>query len=164
MKRTVVGLLAATIVSFVATLGAQDQSQSSATARSGDSRDMTLTGCLSKDVRGHFMLNNAMAGTSSSSSTSPAPGASRSTTSSSSQYASNATWHLSGSSADLEKNIGKKIQVSGTPAPASASAPKPDSESARTTPPAPGAVGTAGAGAERTLNVKTVTMVAATCS
>jgi hypothetical protein len=161
MKRTVTGLFAATIVSFVATLGAQEQQQppGGAAARSGESRDITLTGCLAKDASGKFMLNNAMAGASTSPSSASPP--SQSATASSAQSAANATWQLSGSASDLEKNIGKKIQVSGTPAAASASAaPRPDA----TTPPAPGAVGTAGSGAARTLDVKTVTMVAATCS
>jgi len=75
-------------------------------------------------------------------------------TSASSSSAS--TWKLEGSSSDLEEHIGHKIQVTGKEKPAAA--PEPGATT--------GTSGTTGASSSnsRSLDVKSVKMVAASCS
>jgi len=112
----------------VVTLGAQTTRQTGSDQRTGSSRsestkEVTVSGCLSKDASGNYTLTNARIeppGSSSSSGTAGTTGTATGTasgtssTSSSSLYGSGSeTWRLSGKSADLDKHIGHKIQVTG---------------------------------------------------
>jgi len=164
MSRTVIGMCMAAAFG-IATLAAQSTSTSTAQTTMSKSDNITVSGCLQKDARGGFVLNNAQIDTStdkssssygSSTTTGTTGSAATSTTASSSM---SSTWKLEGSSSDLEEHIGHKIQVTGKEKPAAAP------ETGATTTGTTGTTGTSTAmDHSRSLDVKSVKMVAASCS
>jgi hypothetical protein len=169
MKRTAIGTCIAAVLGFAVSISAQapqtPPSPQTQRPMSSDrsSKDLNVTGCLSKTADGSFTLNNASitdpssptagttgtagSATAGTTGTTPtAPGGSSST--------SGSTYALSGSSSDLEKHVGHKIQVTGKEAPPSAT----------------GTSGSTSATASPTmspskkLDVSTVKMIAASCS
>jgi hypothetical protein len=192
MKRTLTGLCVAAAFGLVATLGAQSSTTGSTDQRSNDQRsnsyradarnDITLTGCLSKDARGNYMLSNATMGPASSStagSTTAAPGATTTAPGEARETRPGATaanWHLMGTAAELDRHIGHKITVTGSEGAAASSSARagntstsnPSSSNPPSTEPSSrtetGTSGVSGsARAERDLNVKSVTMVSSSC-
>ena len=157
MSRTVIGMCLAAAFG-VATLAAQSTSTAQTQDRTmGKSDGVTISGCLQKDASGGFVLNNAQIDTgadkaSSSYGSAGATGTSGSAAASASASAS--TWKLEGSSSDLEEHIGHKIQVTGKEKPAAA--PEPGV--------ATGTTGKTGTSTSRSLDVKSVKMVASSCS
>jgi hypothetical protein len=129
MNRMASGLCIAAAFSFAASLGAQTTT-SSATGTMNHDKDIVVTGCLQRGADGNYMLSNAKmdesdrAGTSTSTGTTGTAGTSTTsgTTASGSatggsamgsRGASASTWTLEGSSSDLDKHVGHKIQVTG---------------------------------------------------
>jgi hypothetical protein len=126
MNKTLSGLCFAAAFGLAATLGAQSTTTSqSATTAKGD-HDVTVTGCLAKGAGGGYILSNARVDPAGASTTTAA-GSTSTTTASGSTTAGSATttgttgananspamtWMLSGNS-DLEKHLGHKIQVTG---------------------------------------------------
>jgi hypothetical protein len=177
MTRMATGLCVAAALS-VATLGAQ--TPSTTTQRTDASKEITLTGCLSKGADGKYMLNNAKldnpsGATAGTSGTTPPAG----TTSERGGAMNTASsWTLSGGT-DLDKHVGHKIQVTGKAAMDSTMDHRtPDSTAAAAGSAAAGTVGTSGSTATAAeeeqrkgtkdtaprLDVQSVKMVAATCS
>jgi hypothetical protein len=163
MSRTVIGMCMAAAFG-VATLAAQSTATSTAQTTMSKSDNITVSGCLQKDARGGFVLNNAQIDTStdkssSSYGSSSTTGTTGSATTSTTASASASTWNLEGSSSDLEEHIGHKIQVTGKEKPAA-----PPETGATTT----GTTGTTGTSTamdhSRSLDVKSVKMVASSCS
>jgi hypothetical protein len=147
----------------IATLAAQSTATSTAQTTMSKSDNITISGCLQKDARGGFVLNNAQIDTSADKSSSSygsagTAGTTGSAATTATASASAATWKLEGSSSDLEEHIGHKIQVTGKEKPAAAP------EMGATT----GTTGTTGTSAamdhSRNLDVKSVKMVASSCS
>jgi hypothetical protein len=119
MKRTMMGLCMAAAFGFVASLGAQSATSSQSTT---SDKDVTVTGCLERGANGNYMLANAqkengMSGTSTGTTgtTGSATTGSTSATGSSAMNARSGgeTWTLEGSSTDLDKHVGHKIEVTG---------------------------------------------------
>jgi len=213
MKRMATGLCVAAALSCIATLGAQTPSTSTSadqrTSTMDKAKEVTLTGCLSKGADGKYMLSNAQtdnsasaaAGTSGSASAGATGSATAGTSGASTPAATAgaastpaASWALSGSSSDLDKHVGHKIQVTGqaamdssmdhgrTPDSASAAGSSAAGSSATGSAATGSAAGTAGtSGSTATaateeqrskststtqpqLDVKSVKMIAATCS
>lgn len=194
MKRIANGFCAAATFGLVATLSAQTPQTSptgttgtaGTTAEIADqrssSRDMnkevTVTGCLARDPHGMFTLNNAMIETSPSTSTTTGTTSSTSTSSTTTSTTANTTttadsrrtdktaaaWQLDGSTAELEKHVGHKIQVSGSVANSGGTTGGNPTASTST---ATGTSGTATgstASMEHKLNVKSVKMLSSSCS
>lgn len=189
MNRAVTGLCVASAFGLVVTLGAQTPGQTTGTSgtdqrtsstRTDSTKDVTVSGCLSKDATGNYTLNNARiepsgsgstagtAGTTGTSAgtTSGTTGGTTGGTSSSSPYGSSAsgseTWRLSGKSSDLDKHIGHKIQVTGKEMSSSSST---TTSTGSTTGSTTGTTGTSTeSSASHRLDVDSVKMVAASCS
>jgi len=162
----------------MATLGAQTPQTTppSSTAMSDKARDISVTGCLAKGADGRFILSNAKLDPASSSTASTAAGTST-TAGTSGTTASPAGTTAGGMNAgaslvltgdsDLEKHVGHRIQVSGK------SAWDGSMDHGRTS---TGTAGTAGSTTEARpgaaagtadqprLDVKSVKMIAASCS
>ena len=132
MKRTMTGLCIAAAFGFVASLGAQ--SSTTTTASGQNSNDMTITGCLERGANGNYVLANAQTdnsmdrsggssatgttttgttgttGTSGTTSGTTATGSAAGTTADH-MNAMN-SWTLEGGQ-DLDKHVGHKVQVTG---------------------------------------------------
>jgi hypothetical protein len=168
MKRTMMGLCVAAAFGFVASLGAQ-----SATSTTSSEKDVTVTGCLERGASGTFMLANAhkdsgMTGTSTGTTgTSGSAATTGSATGSSAMSARSGgeTWTLEGSSSDLDKHVGHKIEVTGKELPSSSTS---STGAATTGTTGTTATGTAGAShsamSAQKLDVKSVKMVSTSCS
>ena len=177
MTRMATGLCVAAALS-VATLGAQTPAPT--TPRSDAAKEITLTGCLSKNADGKYILTNAKvdnpssAATGTSGTTTPPTSAPSGSTGAMNTAAS---WTLSGGT-DLDKHVGHKIQVTGKAAMDSTMDHRTPDSTAAAAGSAAGTVGTSGSTAtaaeeqrkETTkdtaprLDVQSVKMVAATCS
>jgi len=165
MSRTVFGMCMAAAFG-VATLAAQSTSTSTAQTTTMNKDNITVSGCLQKDARGGFVLNNAQIDTtadksSSSYGSSSTTGTTGSASSTSTSSMSASTWKLEGSSSDLEEHIGHKIQVTGKERPAASP------ETGATTTGTTGTTGTSSSTAmdhSRSLDVKSVKMVSSSCS
>lgn len=165
MSRTVIGMCMAAAFG-VATLAAQSTATSTAQTQDrtmSKSDNITVSGCLQKDARGGFVLNNAQIDTSADKSSSSygsagTTGTTGSAASTTTASTSPSTWKLDGSSSDLEAHVGHKIQVTGKEMPA------PAPETGATA----GTTGTTGTSTamdhSRSLDVKSVKMVASSCS
>jgi hypothetical protein len=116
MKQKTTAFCIAAAFGCIATLGAQTQTATTASQKSGSAKDVTITGCLAKGADGHFLLSNAQMNDSAGSSTTSATSTTASTTAGTpagkTGSAMASTWLLGGS-ADLEKHLGHKIQVTG---------------------------------------------------
>jgi hypothetical protein len=129
MKRTVTGFCLAAAFGCIATLSAQTSTTPTTAGQPGatahTSRDVTITGCLSKGADGKFMLTNALVDnpstttTGTSTTTTGTTTATTTTGTTTTTTTSGATspgaamsWMLAGGS-DLDKHVGHKIQVTG---------------------------------------------------
>jgi hypothetical protein len=145
---------------LVTTLGAQTYPQ---TKSSTDDKDnIKVTGCLSKDASGNFVLNNAHIDTNATTTTgtSGTTTATTGTSSSASSAMSGSTFRLEGSTSDLENHVGHKIEVSGKERMGTS-----PSSATGTTSTTTGTTGTSSSRAnERELDVKSVKMISSSCS
>jgi hypothetical protein len=172
MKRTASGIGIAAVFGLAVSLGAQTTSSTTQT-KSSDEKEITVTGCLQRDSSGSgFVLANAMVDDGMKSSSSGATGTTGGTstatsTTGSATGATSATpdsmnaYKLEGSSSDLEKHVGHKIQVTGR-------APSMNSSTSSTTT-TTGTTGSTTTGAttketSKRLDVKSVKMISSSCS
>jgi hypothetical protein len=174
MKRTATGACVAALFGFAISVGAQTPTPPSPTSQtprpmSSDKsdKDISVTGCVAKSADGSYTLTNARidpagsASTSTGSSTSTTAGTtgtSGSTSPAGSSSASGTTWALSGSSSDLDKHVGHKVQVMGKEATPSASGTSGSSSSTATS------SSSSSMTANQKLDVSSVKMVAMSCS
>jgi hypothetical protein len=166
MKRTTSGLCLAAAFAFAATLGAQTPASTS----QHSSDEVTVSGCLARSASGGFVLNNAKietdsskaaTGTTGTTGTTATTSGSSGTTAGSMSASAGSTYALEGSSADLEKHVGHKIEVTGK-----------EGAAATTTTGAAGTTGTTGttgtAAASSSpvhrVDVQSVKMISASCS
>jgi hypothetical protein len=124
MKHTSTGLCLAAAFGFAVSLGAQSPTSTTSTQRpsatTDNAHELTITGCLSRDASGGYMLTNARSENGASSSTTTASGATTTAGTTGTSGAPGAastgmqatTWMLSGGT-DLDKHVGHKIQVTG---------------------------------------------------
>jgi len=162
----------------MASLGAQTPqtppTSSTSTQRTSDkARDINVTGCLAKGADGSYMLTNARvddpaSATTTTATTSPTTAGTTGTTATAGTTATGGmnaamSWALMGSSSDLDKHVGHKIQVTGR------SMGGPMDRGAAATPPATSTTtATTGTTAEKAdqpqLDVQTVKMISSSCS
>lgn len=187
MKRLMTGLGVAAAFGLVASLSAQTPTTSA--SQTSSDREVTITGCLERGANGSYTLTNARAdnsmagsattttgtsGTTATGTTSATTSGTAGTTAGAMNATAGSTWALEGGS-DLDKHVGHKIQVTGKEVPAKDK----DEASATTTATgatttATGTTGTTGEAAaqrhstsdhaSRTLDVKSVKMISASCS
>jgi hypothetical protein len=164
MSRTVIGMCmaaafgAATLAAQSTTATSTAQTQDRTMSKSSDG--LSVTGCLQKDATGGFVLSNAQIDAADKTSSSYGSTGTTGTTGSAAATTATAmaaTWKLDGSASDLEEHVGHKIQVSGKE---KMTKEAPDATT--------GTTGTTGATAamdhSRSLDVKSVKMIAASCS
>jgi hypothetical protein len=178
------GLCIAAAFSFAASLGAQT-STSSATSTMSHDKDIVVTGCLQRGADGNYMLTNAKmdesehpgasasTGTTGTSGTSTTAGTMASGSAMGSSAASASTWALEGSSSDLDKHVGHKIEVTGKEVDSSHSSMGTTGSTAGTTA-TTGTTGTSGSEASSSrstsahaspkLDVSSVKMISSSCS
>jgi len=141
MKRTATGFCVAAAFASMATLGAQTSTTPTAAGQSAmdKSKDVSVTGCLSKGADGKYMLTNAMMDNSSASPSSSTAGSTTAgTTTAGTTTAGTTTGTTAGTAgttagatasaassrtpamsfmlaggSDLDKHVGHKIQVTG---------------------------------------------------
>src|SRR5262249_21131445 len=143
----------------VATLAAQTPPTSSAQRSSSDSKDLIVTGCLERGADGMFTLANAREeAKSEASAATGTTGTSSTATSGTSSSTPSHNYRLEGGT-DLEKHVGHKIQVTGM---LKEGASSPGAAAGTST------AGTSGAASGKAdakqLDVKSVKMIAASCS
>ena len=194
MNRIASGLCVAAAFSFAASLGAQTSTSSATGSTMSRDKEVTVTGCLQRGADGNYMLTNAMldtaarsgtstTGTSATGTTGSTAGTTSGTTAaggstmgSSASSTAASTWMLEGGT-DLDKHVGHKIQVTGRELESSK---KDDTSTSSGTSgtTATGSTATTGttgtssemsghrseAAAGQTLDVRSVKMIASSCS
>jgi hypothetical protein len=187
MKRLITGFGVAAAFGLAATLSAQTTTTSSATSQRSSDHEVTITGCLERGPGGNYVLANARmdndrdrsgaypttgatttAGTTGTTSATGTTTGSAGTTAGA-MNATGSTWTLEGDR-DLDKHVGHRVQVTGK----EVSSSKDEHATSTTTASTTGTTGsTAVTGeqrhsmsdhASRTLDVKSVKMISASCS
>ena len=187
MNRLMTGFGVAAAFGLAATLSAQTTTTSSAATQHASDHEMTITGCLERGAGGNYVLEHARmdddksrsgaypttgatttAGTTGTTAATGTTTASEGTTAGA-MNATGSTWTLEGDR-DLDKHVGHRVQVTGKEVSSSAK----DDHTATTTSSTTGTTGsTAVTGeqrhsmsehANRTLDVKSVKMISASCS
>ena len=175
MHRTATGLGMAAALGFAVSLGAQAPTTTSSSEQAksshGDSREMTVIGCVARGSDGRFMLTNAQVEPASAATTTTGSSGAATTTGTSgtaggttepsgSGTTAGTTWALTGSS-DLDKHVGHKVQVTGKAEEHAGSTPSASTTTAEST---SSAAGSAAGAHPRSLDVKSIKMISASCS